>query len=204
MQLNRKLTPELNSIDKIKIVEAEKICLSNGIDHYIINAGTQDVIKMDLIFEAGDEHHALKVVGQATNHLIDDGTKNKSAVQIASEIESIGASIECNCDIHNATITLYVLGKFFEPALKLIYELICEADFPENEVSIYAHRNKQQLLVNSEKVNFIAQQEFRKALFGSTHIYGRNQEGSDFDKIDRKSTRLNSSHVSESRMPSSA
>ena len=35
------------------MVKAEKRLLSNGIPVYFVNAGTQDVVKIDFVFEAG-------------------------------------------------------------------------------------------------------------------------------------------------------
>jgi hypothetical protein len=51
--LNRTIQPIVNPIDHIDIVKAEKRLLSNGIPVYFVNAGSQDVVKVDFIFEAG-------------------------------------------------------------------------------------------------------------------------------------------------------
>ena len=42
------------------------------------------------------------------------------------------------------------------------------------------------------------------ALIGTIYVVGEGQEEQNRTKADRKSTRLNSSHIEESRMPSSA
>ena len=68
----------------------------------------------------------------------------------------------------------------------------------ENEYSPETHK----LLVKA-RVAFPGAKSDQEAL----DLYALHQERTDvsrIDQVDRKSTRLNSSHVSESRMPSSA
>ena len=46
--LNRQDQPELTTIKKISLTNPDKIYLDNGIPVYILDAGTQDILKIDL------------------------------------------------------------------------------------------------------------------------------------------------------------
>ncbi|MEO8146698.1 MAG: pitrilysin family protein [Bacteroidia bacterium] len=178
----RTTPPSLQQLEKIKIIEAKKIALDNGIPVYSINAGVQDVAKLMFIFPAGDVYHPEGVIASASSHLIDDGTSTKSAAQIAETFDFYGASIECENDFHQGTITLYTLNKFLEPTLDLILEIIGSPAYSEAEVENYVNRNVQQLLVSDEKVDYLARKNFRAALFGN-HPYGHTAEVEDYKKL---------------------
>ena len=51
--LNRNNAPDLTIPDSLLIPEAVTSQLKNGTPYITINSGTQEVIKIDLIFEAG-------------------------------------------------------------------------------------------------------------------------------------------------------
>jgi predicted Zn-dependent peptidase len=57
------------------------------------------------------------------------------------------------------------------------------ASFEESELKQFIARKKQEFLVNSEKVDFIARQHFTSLLFGKNHPYGKYTTLNDFDAI---------------------
>ncbi|MBL7927278.1 MAG: insulinase family protein [Bacteroidia bacterium] len=182
--MNRTIQPQLKTIEQIKIIEAEKMLLDNGIPLYQIHAGTQELIKIEIIFPAGDLHQPIGVIASATAHLIDDGTSKYTSAQIAERFDFYGASIETGNDYHECTITLYVLNKYLEPCLQLLAEIITEAAYPVTEIESFVQRQKQNLIVNNEKVDYVARKQFKQALFGN-HPYGATPELADFDALTR-------------------
>ncbi len=181
---DRSTAPRLQTLEKIRIIEAGKISLDNGIPVYSINAGLQDVVKVSFLFNAGDVYHPHGAVASAACHLIDDGTATKTQAEIAESIDFFGASLECESDFHEGSITLYSLNKFLEPTLELVKEIILTPAYTETEISNYVQRNVQQLMVNNEKVEYQARKVFRQALFGS-HPYGQTAAIEDFKDLNR-------------------
>ena len=92
-------------------------------------------------------------------------------------------------------------GDIFLPTIGHALAFINELDHPEM-VGVNPEVGHEQM-AGLNFVHGIAQALWHKKLF---HIDLNGQHGPKFDQdlVDRKSTRLNSSHVSESRMPSSA
>jgi zinc protease len=180
--INRSIAPQLKTIEQIKIIEAEKVVLNNGIPLYHIHAGTQEVVKLEIIFPAGDVHQPIGVIASATASLIDDGTRKLSAAQIAEKFDFYGASVEIGNDYHESVITLYTLSKYLEPCLQLLTEIISEAAFPENEIESFVQRQTQQLKVSEQKVDYLARKHFKHALFGN-HPYGSTPEINDFNEL---------------------
>ena len=180
--LNRISAPQLQLLDKIKIIEAQKVVLDNGLPLFAINAGTQDLVKLEFVFPAGDVHQPAGVISSATAHLMDDGTATKSAAQIAETFDFYGASLEAESDFHEGALVLYTLNKFLEPTLDLLLELLTEATFPQHEIDNYVKRQCNQLLVSNEKVDYLARKHFRSALFGN-HPYGNTAEIEDYKAL---------------------
>ena len=51
--LDRTQAPSFNSIQKVEVREPESRTLDNGIRLFSLKAGTQPVVKLELVFDAG-------------------------------------------------------------------------------------------------------------------------------------------------------
>ena len=77
--LDRTAAPPFNKIQEIVIQQPEKKRLANGVDLYTLQSGSQDVIKVELLFHTGkyDETHN----GSAffAGKMLAEGTPDKSS-----------------------------------------------------------------------------------------------------------------------------
>ncbi|MCD4664305.1 MAG: insulinase family protein [Bacteroidales bacterium] len=181
--LDRKIQPEVNLIKKIDFFQPEKITLDNGIQAYLINTGTQDVTKIEFLFNAGSWHQEKLLVAKFTNKLMKEGTENYSSKQIAEKIDYYGAHLETSANKDMAGISLYSLNKHLESTLPIFKEIITYPVFPENELDIYIQNRKQEFTINNEKVKYVARRKFNELIFGKNHPYGRLFTHDDFNKI---------------------
>ena len=190
----RKTAPAFKEIEKVEILRAQKNKLKNGVPVYIINAGTEEVLKIDFIFRAGTfaaiSENASGIsnplLATAVNHLIPEGTLRHSSSEIAENIDYFGAFIHTDCDKDIATVSLITLNKHLESTLPLFEEIIKEADFPEKEMNTYLQNTKQKFIVDSEKVHVVSRRKFNEVIFGKEHPYGKNVELEDFGTLSIK------------------
>jgi len=185
--LNRSAAPEIQTIKKLDVIQPAKYILSNGIPVYAINAGTQDIIKIEFIFCAGTFYQQNKLVAQFTNKMLIEGTKKKSANEIADTIDFYGAFIQTDVEKDKAYITLYCLNKHLSNVLPTFEDIIKNATFPVNEFSIYLQNQKQQYIVNSQKVNYVARTKFPCLIFGNNNPYGVCADIDDYNNLQRQS-----------------
>lgn len=183
--LNRNISPLLKKPEQIQIPEPDKIILKNGIPLYMINEGTQEVCKIEFLFGAGSLFESNPLVAAATNELIDEGTKNKTSVQIAEIFDYYGAYLQTECTADWASVSLFTLNKFLDPTVDLLQEVITEAAFPAKELETFIVQGKQHLTVNLEKVDYLARKHFSKAMFGE-HPYGYFKILSDYDGLNQE------------------
>jgi zinc protease len=183
MTLDRKSTPEFKTIDHIEIQHAVENTLQNGIKLYTINAGSQELSKIEFLFKAGMFHQPKALLASATNNLLETGTKNYSANELSDQIDFYGSFFECSVDQDFSSLVLFSLNKYLEKSLQLVEEIIKYPTFPQDEFSIYISNKKQKHLVNSQKVNVLARRKFSELIFGEKHPYGLNVHESDFDTL---------------------
>ena len=67
MTIDRTISPDFKTVDKIEMIQAGKTTLRNNIPVYSINAGTQEVIKIEFMFSAGMYQQVIPLQATATN-----------------------------------------------------------------------------------------------------------------------------------------
>ncbi len=183
IDVNRKEPPALHEVSSIELPAIQLFQFSNGIPAYIINAGSQDVLKLEFIFKAGRWNEQGKGVAAAVSALLKDGTSERSSNEISDFIEFYGATLNTQAFIDNSSVILFTLNKYLDKLLPLVKEILTEAIFPEKEMGIYVQNSKQRLLVNLEKVEFLGQRKFTEALFGKNHPIGYTTSTEDLDHL---------------------
>ncbi len=181
--MNRTEAPAFKTIDRIDIIKANKQNLNNGIELYSVNAGSQEITKIEFVFKAGMYYQPAPLIASNTNSLIESGTKSFTANQISDGIDFFGSFLELEVGQDFATVTLYSLNKYLNESLKFIEEVLKYPAFPEDEFKIHVANKKQKHLINSQKVDILARRRFSELVFGEKHPYGIQVQDSDFDRV---------------------
>lgn len=184
--LNRTIQPIVNPIEHIDRIQAEKRLLSNGIPVYFINAGSQDVVKIDFIFEAGTWFQSANLIASLCNSMLEEGSRNFSAAEIAERFDFFGAYIQLVADQNYGFANVVSLGKHLPAILEVTEDMLKHSIFPEYELEVLIDKNKQKFLLENEKVRTLCQKKFTQAMFGEGHPYAMNNKLEDFDQINRE------------------
>lgn len=185
--LKRSIQPTVNPIEHIDVVQAEKRLLSNGIPVYFVNAGSQDVVKIEFIFEAGTWFQQVNLVASHCNAMLEDGSENYAAAEIAEQFDFYGAYLQLTADQDYGFVNVVSLGKHLPEIIKVTEDLIKRSVFPEHEFEVLIAKNKQKFLLDNEKVRTLCQKKFTQVMFGDAHPYAINNKLEDFDCIDLES-----------------
>ena len=182
---NRTIQPAVNPIEHIGMAKAEKKVLSNGIPVHYINAGSQDVVKIDFIFEAGTWFQSANLVASLCNSMLEEGTQTFSATEIAERFDFYGAYIQLVADQNYGYVNIVSLGKHLPAILETTEDMLKNSVFPEHELGVLIDKNKQKWLLENEKVRTLCQKKFTQVMFGNEHPYCINNKLEDFDRINR-------------------
>lgn len=180
--LKHNFNPDLFGIDSLL---PEIIHFQNGIKCYQINKGSQELVKIEFLFEAGTYFQTKKFSAFSAVQLLTEGTATYTSFQISQIFDFYGAYIEKEIDRDLAIISIYCLNKHLDKILPLVEEVLKSPVYPENEIDIFKKKHKSQLIINNEKVNFLARTKFTEILFGKNHPYGAVADLVDIDNITR-------------------
>ena len=181
--IDRTQAPTMQAMDNFKIIEPDHITLDNGIPLYVINKGTQELVRVSLVFSAGAWYEDLPFTAQASNLMLREGTSLMASAEIEEKLDFYGAYLETVVEQDNSYISLYSLNKHVHELLPLLQDIIREASFPEKEFEIMLGRQKQYLAVNEQKVNYLARTRFSALIFGPEHPYGSYRRSSHLENI---------------------
>jgi zinc protease len=167
----RKTAPPVHSVDKIDFIEPVHQLLPGGTSFFTLYGGTQEVVKLDFSFKAGNWYENNKLQSIMAASMIAEGTTSKSAREIADRIDFYGAQLSTVPYYDNNYISLLSLKKHLPHLMPLLAEIMEDASFPEHEFEIARQKRKQRALVDAEKVGLVAQRNFMRIIMGEGHPY---------------------------------
>lgn len=186
--LDRKITPHIT--DPVDFDLHLRPCviqeLKNKTTVYSIDAGAEEVLSLELLFEAGSALEAKPQVAAAVNQLIKNGTKNKTAFDIAESVDFYGAYLNSSCGTEYSSLTLSCLSRQLPNLLPLLVEILTESQFPEQELDIYKQNSLQRLEMNLKKGEFVAGRLIDAYAYGPRHPYGKYTHQEDLIGLNRQ------------------
>ncbi len=136
MDIQRHIQPHISPFDASMLVPTEFVSLNNGISLFIINAGTEDVMRMEFVFKAGMVKEYLPLLATTANMMLTEGSEHYSSEELNSILDYYGIFLNLSVEKDIAGLTVYLLNKHIEKALELIVEILFRPAFPEKEMNI--------------------------------------------------------------------
>jgi len=186
IMLNRTIQPMVNPIERIDIIQTKKKILSNGIPVYYVDAGSQDVVKIDFIFEAGAWFQSANLVASLCSSMLEEGSAAYSGADIAERFDFYGSYIQMMVDQNYGYVNIVSLSKHLPTILEMTENMIKHPVFPQYELEVMIDKSKQKFLLENEKVRTLCQKKFTQVMFGNDHPYAIKNQLEDFDHITRE------------------
>lgn len=185
-QLNRSVAPGFYAIEKLVFPEYQKIEIKNEVFLYALKAGTQAVIRLDLIFDAGLVRQLQSAQANFTASMLSEGTPTKSAFAIAEALDYYGSYFQTRANADDAVATLYCLEKHLSQCLPLFMEALTESIFPEKELDIQKKNSLSKLSVNEKKNGYLCKKHYYKNIYGANHPYAAFSNAENIQAITRE------------------
>ena len=171
--LVRTTPPPFQTIEHLRFPWPERHQLKEGVPMFVLNAGSQPIIKLELVSAGGAWHEPHNGVAYLAANMLQEGTQNKHAQAIAQYIDQYGANIHVQVKPDRCSITLVTLSKHLTPMLALLTELLLEPTFDEQRLAHLKHLDIQELKLKNERNKYVARKQLKEVLFGKAHPYGR-------------------------------
>ena len=181
--LDRTVAPPVQPLASVTLPAADVLSLPNGARLHVLRNDAQPVVRLQVVFPAGKWSEAAPSVSLLAARMLLEGTRTRTARQIADEVAFYGASLECEQGFDRATLTLYCLSRYLDQLLPLVLDVITAPTFPEQEFSLLKNRTIQNVRVERQKTSYLAAERFSQNLYGPTSPYGRAFDEDSFQLI---------------------
>jgi zinc protease len=185
MSLNRVTQPGIEKIQSLNFKYFEKTNLKSGVELYYLAGGTEPVIKLELVFNAGKINEPKCSVAAFTAAMMNEGTKHRSGKLLLDGLDYWGAHFQVKTFNDDAVATLYCLEKYLEGAIPLFIEAITESVFPEKELNVLKRNSSEKLKINNKKNEYISRISFNECLYGNEHPLGKRNSTENISNIER-------------------
>lgn len=189
MSLDRTQAPPFTLSTDYSILQPEVLTLRTGQPLYTFRGLQQNVVKLELTFEAGKWYEPSSGTSYFTAQMIRKGTATRTSFAIAESLDRLGAHLEIQPGFDSVTVTLFVLSKNLFPAMDILLDILQKPVFPEEELRQEKEIFVQNLRVNNEKSSVVASRELRKSIYGKDHPYGNSTEEADVAALDSEQLR---------------
>jgi zinc protease len=164
--------PPVFPVEKVIIPEAKSFRLNNATPVFMIEAGTEDIMRLEFVFRAGQVKEYLPLLASTCNMMLSEGSQNFSSEELNRSLDYYGVFLNQTCEKDCAGIVLFFLNKHIEKVLELSREVLFRPVFPEAELTSLMKKRLRWYLVNREKVQNLAMDQFFESIFGKNHPYG--------------------------------
>ena len=171
----------------LKIPATVESKLDNGLRIAIVHDARLPMVSFRLAFRGGDSSDPAELPGLSDMmaHLLTEGTANRTSLQIAEQVERLGATLSVSSASDFATIGASSLAVYADEILELIADVTLQPSFPQNEIDLARDNTKQMLIQQRAQPNFLASERVAKVMFGK-HPYARiSPTGESLDAMTR-------------------
>jgi len=163
---------------KFTLPAIEKTKLSNGLNVWTVRQTELPIVSMNLVVNAGGilDSAAKSGVALMTSSLLNQGTKTRSAVEIANSLQSIGASVNPGASWDASSVSLQTLTKNLDPALDIFADVVVNPEFPSNELETQRRRALVNFLQRKTNATAVVDLVYNRVLYGE-QPYGRQLTG---------------------------
>jgi zinc protease len=171
---DRSKPPALGPVRALKLPPVQKLRLSNGLPVLLVELHEVPVVQLNVVARAGAGADPRDKPGLAsiTADMLDEGAGSRTALQIADELDYLGADLQTGAGWDSTSIGLHVPVKRLAAALPIFADVALRPAFPAAELERVRKDRLTELLQLRDEPRAIASVAFATALYGRDHRYG--------------------------------
>jgi zinc protease len=176
---DRSRPPALAPTPELRLPPIPKRALSNGLPVWIVETHEVPLVQANLVVLAGSGEDAVDKFGLAnlTAAMLDEGAGSRSALELADEIEFIGANLATTSSFDASAVRLNVPVARLSEGLALMADVALRPTFPQQELDRVRQERLTALLQARDDPPTIGAMAFARTVFGPEHRYGTGTVG---------------------------
>ncbi len=159
-----------------------RVMLDNGMRLLSESRRGEGVVALELFVDAGQTRELKPGLAYLTGRLLEEGTRTRSAEQLAAAVEDAGAAL----DVASTGASLRVRAEDLEAAIDWLADLTISPTFPEARIDWLRRKITAEYQSERDDPAFLADSLFRSLVYG-THPLSRDPRGSlrDIGRLER-------------------
>jgi zinc protease len=162
--------PVNKNVLKVKLPKAREATLPNGLRVILLENHKVPTFTAQMVILSGGlaDKPDFRGLASFTAALMREGTAKRTSKDIAEQTDSIGATLASTSGLSNTTSTVTASGlvESLDQTFEIMADVIRNPTFPAEEVEKYKTRALAQLLVQRSSPQFLAQEQFNRAIYG--------------------------------------
>ena len=178
--VDRSAIPEPGPAPDVSFEKFQRATLSNGLKVIVAQRSAVPVVRMMLSIDAGysADQFATPGVARLAMNMLDEGTKERSAIEISEELTLLGASVSAGSNLDTSVVNFSALTTTLEDSLDVFSDVVLNPSFPEKEL----------VRLKTQQINSIGREQFSpqgmalrifpRLIYGEGHAYSNPFSGS--------------------------
>ena len=149
------------------------LTLDNGLRFLLIENHFIPSVSFNMTFLAGSRYETEGLAGLAAmvSRLLEEGTTNRSSLDIAQAIESVGGAIGCEGAYERVSVFLSVLSKDLELGLELVADIVMNPLFAKESLDRQRERVLAEIESAKDRPQVIAGWKFDELVYGTHPLH---------------------------------
>lgn len=174
--------PAVASTPELVFPDIQEAALSNGMKVVLAERRTIPVVEISVQFDAGYAADSIEggKLGAAsfTSAMLDEGAGRRTGIQIAEDVEALGATLGVGSTLDTTRVSLSALTENLRPSLDILSDVIRNPTFQQEEIDKL--RGRWLAGIEQEKANPVqlALRVLPPEIYGDGHAYSAPLTGS--------------------------
>jgi zinc protease len=176
---DRSKPPEAGPPPELRLPPIQKRQLSNGLPVWIVELHEVPVAQVNLLVRTGgaDDPQRRFGLSNMTAAMLEQGGGTRTALQIADEVDYLGADLSAGSGMDSSVVRLHVPVARLAEALPVMADVALRPTFPADELDRVRQERLTDILQARDDPPAIAAAAFARVLFGANHRYGTPAAG---------------------------
>ncbi|NUN65937.1 insulinase family protein [Pseudanabaena biceps] len=159
---------------------SDRLVLANGLVVLVTENPTVDIIAARCFFTGGERLETSHTSGltHLAASIMTRGTDRYSSLEIAEQVESVGASLSTESSSDYFLLSLKTISSDFSDILRLGSDILRSPSYPESELALERRLTIQSIRSQQERPFTIAYEQLQKLVYGD-HPYGFSSLGTE-------------------------
>jgi len=176
---DRSAPPKLGPTPTLRVPPVIKRTLSNGVPVWVVETHEVPVAALSLLVRSGSAADPAGKfgVGNLVSAMLDEGAGSRSALEIADEVDYLGASLATSSSFDASAVRLQVPVARLSDALPIMADVVLRPTFPQKDLDRIRQERLTALLQARDDPASIVATAFPRLVYGPLHRYGTSAVG---------------------------